>query len=528
MQVFETILILLLGAAVVSSFARRVNIPYPVLLAMGGALLTFLPNAPQLEFPPDLVLVLFVAPVLMDAAFDTSWRDLSASWVPVLSLVLVAVVLTTVAVAFVARWLMPGMPWGAAVALGALLAPPDAVAATAILRKLPVPLRMRMVLEGESLLNDASALLIYRAAVGAVATGGFHAASALPMSGLVVFGSVAFGLVLAWPISRFMRHFEEASSAVIFQFGITFGLWLLAERMRLSPIIAVVTFALAMSRLSTRPMAVNIRTASFAIWETATVVLNVLAFTLVGLQLRPILARSGAGERFHPLGMALIILAVVIGVRLGWVLVHHLLVRLNSLREAGGQAERPAPPATLKGALVIGWSGMRGILTLAAAMALPAGFPYRDFIQLTAFVVVLGTLVIQGLTLRPLLKLVRLPSDGTVERELKQAREAALHAALAGLPADETPPSVRVRQQLMAALDHLEDGHSPGSHADNVLRRRLVARSRRAIQDLRLSGAIGDDAFRQVEAELDWMELSTGEPGDPGEASSAMPEKRDG
>ena len=204
MQVFETILVLLLGAAVVSSFAKRVNIPYPVLLAVGGALLACLPNAPKLDFPPDLVLVLFVAPVLMDAAFDTSLRDLRAMWLPVLSLVLAAVVLTTVAVAFAARWLFPDMPWAAAVALGALLAPPDAVAATTILRKLPVPLRMRMVLEGESLLNDASALLIYKVAVGAVVAGEFHAADAVPMFVLVVFGSVLFGLALTWPITRFM------------------------------------------------------------------------------------------------------------------------------------------------------------------------------------------------------------------------------------------------------------------------------------------------------------------------------------
>ncbi|GAA0699721.1 sodium:proton antiporter [Dyella marensis] len=510
MQVFETILVLLLGAAVVSSFAKRINIPYPVLLAVGGALLACLPDPPKLEFPPDLVLVLFVAPVLMDAAFDTSLRDLRAMWLPVLSLVLVAVVLTTVAVALAARWLFLDMPWAAAIALGALLAPPDAVAATAILRRLPVPLRMRMVLEGESLLNDASALLIYRLAVSAVAAGGFHAADALPMFVLVVFGSVLFGLALTWPITRFMRHFEEAPSAVIFQFGLTFGIWLLSERLRLSPIVAVVTFALTMSRLSTRPMQTHIRTASFPIWETATVVLNVLAFTLVGLQLGPILERSSAGERLHSLGMAMVILAVVIGVRLAWVFVHHLLVRLNSLRRS--QSGKPGPPATLKGAAVIGWSGMRGIVTLAAAMALPVGFPYRDFIQLTAFVVVLGTLVIQGLTLGPLLKLVRLPSDGTVQRELQLARATAIRAAMDELPADPTPASMRVRAELAAALENVERGRAPGSHEDNVLRRCLVAKSRHAVQDLRLSGAIGDDAFRQVEAELDWVELSTGEP----------------
>lgn len=520
MQVFETILVLLLGAVVVSSFAKRINIPYPALLAVGGALLAFVPNGPRLEFPPDLVLVLFVAPVLMDAAFDTSLRDLGAMWVHVLSLVLMAVVLTTAAVAFAVRWFFPDMPWAAAIALGALLAPPDAVAATAILRRLPVPLRMRMVLEGESLLNDASALLIYKVAVAAAVAGSFHAADALPMFGLVVFGSVAAGLLLVWPLSRFMRHFEDASSAAIFQFGLTFGIWLLSERLRLSPIVTVVTFALAMSRLNPRPMSASIRVSSFAIWETATVVFNALAFTLIGLQLRPIYEALGAGQRAHAFGVALAMLAVVIGVRLGWVFIHHVLMKIGGGWHKRRDAAKSDPPAAPKAALVIGWSGMRGIVTLAAAMALPAGFPYRDFIQLTAFVVVLGTLVIQGLTLRPLLKWVRLAPDDTVVRELQLARATATRAALTTLEHEDTPSAARVKQEFTAMLDHLERGRAPGSHADNVLRRRVVMASRLAIQGLRQAGDIGDDAFRQVEAELDWMEMGAGE-ADEGEVESA-------
>src|SRR4051794_31199703 len=185
MLMFETILALLLGASVLAGFARRLSVPYPSLLALGGVLIALLPGGPRLDLPPDLILALFVAPVLLDAAYDASLRDLRRNWVPVSSLVLVAVGLTTAAVAVTTRMLFPNMPWAAAVTLGALLAPPDAVAALAVLRQVAPPHRMRVILESESLLNDASALLIYRLAVSAVAAGGFSLADAAPAFALV-------------------------------------------------------------------------------------------------------------------------------------------------------------------------------------------------------------------------------------------------------------------------------------------------------------------------------------------------------
>ena len=190
MLIFETVLALLLGASVLSAIAKRMGIPYPTLLALTGALVAFIPGAPRLDLPPDLILALFVAPVLMDAAYDTSLRDLRANWSPILWLVLVAVGFTTIAVAFAARQIIPDMSWAAAIALGALLSPPDAVAALAVLRHVNPPHRIRKILEGESLLNDASALLIYKLAIGAVAVGAFSVTDALPTFALVVVGSV--------------------------------------------------------------------------------------------------------------------------------------------------------------------------------------------------------------------------------------------------------------------------------------------------------------------------------------------------
>jgi len=255
-------------------------------------------------------------------------------------------------------------------------------------------------------------------------------------------------------------------------------------------------------------MPAHLRVPSFAIWETVTVVLNVLAFTLIGLQLRPILEPLSGAERLHYLSVALVILTVVIAVRIAWVMAHHKAVVVMT-RLAGGQTTgSPIPAPSAKAGLVVGWSGMRGIVTLAAALALPAGFPYRDFIQLTAFVVVLGTLVIQGLTLRPLLVLLRLPKDSTIETELSLARQAALKAAMRELAEDATPAAERLRLEYAEALGEARRGGDPRNSADNVLRRRLVAASRNAIEDLRSAGTIGDDAFRRAEEELDWLELS--------------------
>jgi CPA1 family monovalent cation:H+ antiporter len=454
--------------------------------------------------PPELILALFVAPVLLDAAYDTSLRDLRDNWLPVSSLVLVAVGLTTMAVAFVAHELLPDVPWAAAIALGALLAPPDAVAALAVMRQVNPPHRIRKVLEGESLLNDASALLIYKLAVGAVAAGGLSVVEAAPTFGLVAFGSVAIGWLLAVAIVPLLGRVEDAPTSVILQFGLTFGVWLLAERLGLSAVVTIVVFGLTAARRA--PLPARLRISSFAIWEAVTFLLNVLAFTLIGLQLGPILERLTGAERLRLLSIALVILAVVIAVRLIWVMAYTLAQRR---KRPAGAAELSRPSLTPKGGLVIGWSGMRGIVTLAAALALPSEFPFRDFIQLTAFVVVLGTLVIQGLTLRPLLLFLRFPKDTTIRRELNLARGAALEAAMFELDGDDTPAAQRLRLEYREALSEARRGRDTHGSSDNALRQRVLPAARRAITHLRRTGVIGDDAYRLVEEELDWLELSS-------------------
>ncbi|HUD32701.1 MAG TPA: cation:proton antiporter, partial [Variovorax sp.] len=218
MHDFEQILALFVAAMLLAAMARRIGAPYPVFLALGGALLAFVPGAPSLTLPPELVLAVFVAPVLLDAAYDASLRDLRDNWLPVAGLVVFAVGLTTAAVAMVVHALVPGMPWAAAVALGAIVAPPDAVAATAVLRPLQPPQRILVILEGESLLNDASALLIYRLAVGAVAAGSFSAQDLAPAFALAVIGSLVVGPALGWFTQQLMKRVQHVPTAIILQF----------------------------------------------------------------------------------------------------------------------------------------------------------------------------------------------------------------------------------------------------------------------------------------------------------------------
>src|SRR5438132_6378860 len=250
MRELEALIVLVLAAVVLAAAARRVGAPYPVFLAIGGAILAFVPGAPSFTVLPELALALFVAPVLLDAAFDASPRDLRDNWAPVTSLVVFGVGLTTIAVAAVARTLMPAMPWAAAIALGAVVAPPDAAAATAVLRQLRPPQRLLTVLEGESLLNDASALLIYRLAVGAVAANGFSIAAVAPTFLLAVAGSLVAGPALGWLTLRVMERIQHVPTAIILQFVIAFSVWMLAEHVGLSGVLTTVCFAMTVARTS--------------------------------------------------------------------------------------------------------------------------------------------------------------------------------------------------------------------------------------------------------------------------------------
>jgi Na+/H+ antiporter len=502
MAVFEIVLALLLGGVGLTLLAPRLGVPWPALLALAGAALAFVPGAPQVALEPELALALFLAPVLLDAAYDASPRDLRNAWIPVGGLTIVAVVLTVAGVAVVARWLEPSMPVAAAVALGAIIAPPDAAAATSVLRQVRLPHRVKVILEGESLLNDASALLIYRLAVGA-AVGGVTSWT-VPV--LAAVGGVVLGIMLAKAYLAAIARVEDEIAAVVLGFLSTFGVWLLAEAAGLSAVLTMVAYAITLARLVPERMDARQRRVTYAVWEVAVFVLNVLAFILVGLQLRGILTRLD-GQIGRYAGFALAVLAVAIVVRVGWVMSYYAAARWKNRRFATS-TRRPMPPPTVQGAVVISWCGMRGIVTLAAALALPDGFPQRDLIVFSAFCVVLGTLVLQGLTLRPLLSQLALPPDESVEKEIALARVEAARAALDVLAAatDQSSDAKNLLEQKYQA--RLETGRQSGGGAADLdtLRLLAIAAERTRLRALRREERIGDDAFHRVEEELDWAE----------------------
>lgn len=494
MALFESMLVLLLVAIVLLQVARRLAVPYPTMLALAGVTVASLPWAPSVTIDPDLALALFIAPALLDAAYDLPPRELRRNVRPLIALAGVAVVLTTVAVAWVGvAW---GLPLAAAVALGAIVAPPDAAAATAMLGRFDLPRRTVTVLKGEGLLNDAVALLIFSAAVDAASSP--EALSMLiPELALAVPGGLLLGVlagkvyVWVWP------RLAGTLGSTLFEFASTFGVWIMADRLHLSAILAVVAFAMTVARYVPERQSPRERVHSYSVWGASVFLLNVLAFLLMGLQARSIVASFDPAQLGQALGFAALVLAVVVAVRVAWVLLYN---RGNYVLAKGrGVSGQP----TVKQGLIVAWCGMRGIVTLAAALALPASFPERNLIVLGAFAVVLGTLIGQGLTLGPLIRLLRFGPDPSFEVELSSARLAMLDAALERLGDREDAAAMRLRAEY-------QDERVQPVHKDHLGQLRLegLLAQRCKLNKLRGAGEIDDDVFHALELELDWAELA--------------------
>jgi monovalent cation/hydrogen antiporter len=532
MLLFELVVALLLVGAVLSLWASRIGIPYPALLALAGVALAFSPHIPRVELDPNLALALFVAPVLLDAAFDASPRDLKNNLWSVSSLAVVAVLLTAAAVALVVHRLVPDLGWAAAVALGAIVAPPDASAATAVLRKLRLPHRLLVVLEGESLFNDATALLVYRIAVTAALTGTLSRWRWVPLLGAVSLGSVVMGIVLARMYLSLTVSIAETSVSILLQFIGTFAVWMLADRLGLSGILTMIAYAMTLARVGAGRLGAERRIASYAVWDVAVFVLNVLAFVLIGLELGEILSRARGAQWILDLRCAAAVCGTVILVRIAGVMTQNTAIRW--WQRKSGAPRRPGSP-TLGSGLLVSWCGMRGIVTLATALALPqasatsAGFPGRDLIVFCAYTVVLFTLVVQGLTLRPLMHWLDLQDDGSVERELLIARAETARAAIEALDADAgNPVAQALRREYEARVQTAEHAVSQAARdasaqAESLVtfQRRAVAAQRRKLVELRALGVIGDNAYHALEEEIDLFELTADARISPARATSA-------
>lgn len=518
----ELVLGLLAVVAALGGLARRLGVPYAIVLFLAGLFLGLIPGLPSVALAPEVVFLLFLPPLVYIAGFFTSVRDFRAQARPILSLAVGLVLVTTVAVAAVVHALMPEIGWPTAFTLGAIVSPTDAIAAVAILQRPGVPRRVVTVLEGESVLNDATGLVAYRFAVAAVLTGSFSLSEALPRLVVVGVGGVALGVVLGWVVGRVRTRLSYPPVEITISLLTPYVAYLPAEALGVSGVLATVTCGMLLGRQAPRIMEADTRVQSGAVWETLAFLFNGLVFLLMGLQLRLVIENTQVRSVSQLVILAVLVSLVVIVVRFAWIFGSDL-PRLVRRRGAGSWQTN----------LVSSWAGMRGVVSLAAALALPLTtasgdpFPQRHLLIFLTMCVILSTLVGQGLTLRLMLSFLRLRGDGMDLHEEAIAREAAGQAAelrlgqLADAWPDHQPLIDALRAQYLHRASHLAshshdaDGHdAPPSDATQqeirehrAIRHAVIEAGRSALLDLRDSGQIGDEVLRTVERELDLEEL---------------------
>ncbi len=501
MTFFESLLALLLAAIVLLQVGRRLSLPYPAMLAAAGVVVAFIPGSPNILIAPETALALFIAPALVDAAYDFPPGTARRFWGPLVAFAIVAVLVTTAVVAWVG-WAFIGLPIAAAVALGAIVAPPDAAAATAVLSSVSVPRSTDAVLKGESLFNDATALLLFGSAIAVQLNGGLSLGIGLRLA-FAVPGGLLLGVVFGLVARRVNRFVGDTLGGNLLQFVTSFLVWVVAQRLQLSAVLCVIAFAMTVARTADLNGSTRMRIHSFAVWRSVVFVLNVFAFLLMGMQARTIVSRMKTAhieEAFEFAGM--VVLAVIV-VRLV------VVVGFNRLAAWWRRSKGRSEPATLSQALFVGWSGMRGFVTLATAFALPGSFPRRDLVVLTAFSVVLATLVLQGLTLAPLIRLLNLNQDDVLQREVASARTGLATAALAALE-DQTGPEVEnLRYRYLIRRDATAD---PSGFRPLKRHRKLglaaIRAERRELERLRGNDLVGADTFGLLQEEMDWSELT--------------------
>jgi CPA1 family monovalent cation:H+ antiporter len=517
---FELVLLLLVVVAVIVSISRHVGIPYPILLVIGGIALGVLPGLPDVQLNPELVLVVFLPPLILAAAWRTPIRDVRDNVQPVLLLSVGLVVFTTLVVGGVTAIVVPGLTLAAAFALGAIVSPSDVLAATTVLARFPVPRRVRSVLEEESLVNDATALTLYRTAVTALVTGTFVATEAFGTFALASLGGVAVGGVVAAVADRLWSRLFDPPVEVTLSLVIPYAAYLPAEQLGASGVIATATAGLWLGYRSSRILGPDARVLITSVWQILTFVLNGFAFLLVGLELPTIWHGIEGRSGLELLGAAAAVSVAVIASRFVWVY-GALLLPSAIAHLRGHPVHKPMPPAI---PLIASWAGMRGAVSLAAALALPIDVPQRNLLLFLTFAVIAVTLLGQGLTFPLLLRRVNLPADGDALEEETLARTTAIEAALAELHRlrgqwpGHLPLIDRLEEQYQHRIDHLPAEDAAGElslDAEHEAERRehraigdaLIAAERESVIGLRDRREISDEILRRLERELDLEEL---------------------
>ncbi|MET4296240.1 Na+/H+ antiporter [Bradyrhizobium sp. LB8.2] len=515
---FEIILLLIAMIVVLEMLAQTLRLPRAAALIAGGIGLAMMPGTPNIELDPDLVLVLFLPPLLMASAWFTAWRDFRADLRIIMQLAVGAVVFTTLVVGLVAHLVQPSLPWGACFALGAIVSPPDAVAAKAILQKLPLPRRVLVLLEGESLVNDATGLVLFRLAVTATLTGAFSLThAALEFSWLAV-GGVALGVASAGVSIVVFKHIADTDLSVVWGFLTAWILYIAAEKIGVSGVLSTVAYGMIMGWRQHDLLSAVTRIRSTAVWSAVVFLLESLIFVLIGLSLRGMLVRLGGSDALlELLPTTMAIVAAVIFARFGWIFPTTYIPRalIPTLR-----ARDPYPPLSVT--FIMSWAGIRGVVSLAAALSLPEAFPGRDLILAVTFAVILATVLLQGATLAPLVRLVAgtgmaAPINSKLSEADARARIAAAQLAAVekeSLESDGSHRHPRLMEQyshrMRASKRFSEDPEMLAPHRADHFTAVLAAISAGRKELLRMHRAdqIHDIVLHAIEQELDLEEMT--------------------
>jgi monovalent cation/hydrogen antiporter len=528
-EIAEIFVGLLLAVAILGLLARKLDISYPILFVVGGLAIAWLPGLPKITLNPEIIFLFFLPPLLFPAALFTPWRDFRANLRPILLLAVGLVLYTTVAVAYLAHYFL-NLPLAAGFVLGAIISPPDAVAATAIAKRLKIPRRIVTILEGESLVNDATALVAYHFAVLAVMSGSFSLAQASGQFFIVAIGGILVGLAVGWLAQQFHKRVDDAPIEITVSLLTPFVAYLASEQLGVSGVLSVVTAGLYLGWRMPQLVTFRTRLQGAPVWEMVEFILNGFVFILIGLQLPEVLSAS-AGQKFPIKQLvvdALLISLAVILIRIIWVFPAMYLPHLINKK-----LRRLEPYPSGRQVTIIAWTGMRGVVSLAAALAIPLTldqmpghppFPGRNKILFLTFVVILATLVVQGLSLPQLIRWLGIKDDGLMAKEERTARLKANRTALARLNelADRDPTKTEAMQRLRVEYeDHIRQVEEDESESEGSplrlfsaeferLSREALQVERETILQLRNENVIGDDVLRRIQRDIDLAEARLG------------------
>jgi monovalent cation/hydrogen antiporter len=513
----ELILICLVVVTLLAIVARKINVPYPILLTVAGGALAFVPGLPAIHLEPQLVFNLFLPPLLYPAAVYTSWRDFRSNLRSILPLAIFLVLLTMTATAWVFHNLT-GLPWAAGFVFGALISPPDAVAALAVTQNLKVPRKIVVILEGESLVNDATSFISFRFAVAAVLTGSFSLAHAGLQFIFVAAGGIAVGLAAGWLAAQVQKRLDDPPVQTMLSLLTPYVAYFAGEKLHVSGILAVVIAGLFYGWRAPRVLSGRMRLQAVPVWQMVVFILNGILFMLIGLQLPQLVHALPPGAGFSIAKLAGLILLTLVLARFLWLFAATYIPRLFS------RAFRRRNPAPWQQTALIAWTGMRGADSLAGALAIPfvlangQPFPGRDLILLVTFGVIFGTLILQGLTIKPLVGWLGIVDDHAIDKEERLARLRANEAALAriedlGASGHSRPESIeRLRSEYADRIRQL----SKQSKEESVrhlysrdfedLAREALQTERDTVIALRNEESINDEVLRRIQHDIDLAE----------------------